>query len=172
MSNGFFGRIAVVALFASQMACMRSAPVNVYRMGEKVQAGPLIYNVFETKWVEKIGEDPQARTPTHRFLIVRLSVVNSGAETVSVQPLKLLDESGGIHQESMDGQDVPRWLGIVRSLKPADTLEGNVVFDLEPKTYKLRLDDGVDSGKVQMVELPLQFEANKPLGPNPLEMPK
>jgi hypothetical protein len=151
---------------------MRSAPVNVYRMGEKVQAGPFIYNIFETKWAEKLGEGPQARTPAHRFLIVRLSVVNSGAEAASVQPLKLVDESGGVHQESMDGQDVPHWLGIVRNLKPADTLEGNVVFDLEPKTYKLRLDDGVDSGKVQMVELPLQFEANKPLTPSPFETPK
>jgi hypothetical protein len=47
-------------------------------------------------------------------------------------------------------------------VKPADTLEGNAVFDVEPKSYKLKLDDGSDSGMVVMIELPLQFDANKP----------
>ena len=170
MSDGFATRLAFAALLVTQIACFQSAaPVNVYRMGEKVQVGPLIYNVFETKWATQIGQGPQARTPAHRFLVLRLSVVNSGAETVAVPPFKAVDETGGVNEESLAGQELAHWLGLVRKLKPADTLEGNVVFDVEPKTYKLRLDDGLESGKVQMIEIPLQFEANKPLGPGSFE---
>jgi hypothetical protein len=172
MLRGFFGWLAVFIVLASQTACLKPAPpVNVYRMGERVQAGPLIYNVFETKWQPQIGEGPQARTPVHRFLIMRLTVVNSGAAPFSVPPLKLTDESGRIYSESMEGQGVPLWVGMIRNLKPADTLDGNAVFDVEPKSYKLKLDDGAESGKVQMVELPLQFDANQPLIRDILEAP-
>ncbi len=154
--------LATLIILASQTACMRPAPVNVYRMGEKVQAGQLIYNVFGTKWQAQIGEGPQARTPAYRFMIMHLTVVNSGAEPVSVPSFKLTDESGRIYAESMEGQGVPLWLGMIRRVKPADTLEGDAVFDVEPKSYKLKLDDGSDSGMVVMVDLPLQFDANKP----------
>jgi hypothetical protein len=159
-------RFVLISLLAAQLACMRPAAVNVYRMGDKVQVGPLIYNVFETKWLPQLGEGPQARMPAHGFLILHLTVVNGGAETLSVQSFQLVDAAGQVYQESIEGQDVPHWLGIARNVKPADTLDGSVVFDVEPKTYKLRLDDGSGSGIAQMVELPLQFEANKPVAPN------
>ena len=162
MRMGSSGLLATLTILASQTACLRPAPVNVYRMGEKVQAGQLIYNVFETKWQPQIGEGQQARTPAHRFMIMHLTVVNSGAEPVTVPSFKLTDESGGIYGESMEGQGVPLWLGMIRRVKPADTLEGNAVFDVEPKSYKLKLDDGSDSGTVVMVDLPLQFDAKKP----------
>jgi hypothetical protein len=172
MRMGFSRWLALFTVLSSQTACLNPAPpVNVYRMGEKVQVGPLIYNVFETKWQAQIGEGAQARTPAHRFLIMRLTVVNSGAEELSVPPFKLTDESGRIYEESMEGQGIPSWLGMIRNLKPADSLDGNVVFDVEPKSYKLKLDDGSESGKVQMVELPLQFESNKPAMPSILERP-
>ncbi len=165
-------RLALLTLLAAQLACLKPAPVNVFRMGDKVQVGPLIYNVFETKWLPQIGEGPEARTPAHRFLILHLTVVNGGAEPLSVQSFQLVDGSGQVYQESIEGKDVPHWLGIARTVKPADTLDGSVVFDVEPKTYKLRLDDGSGSGVVQMVELPLQFEANKSPVPNAFGTPK
>lgn len=170
MRMGFSGWLGMFAVLASQTACVRPAPVNVYRMGERVQAGQLIYNVFETKWQAQIGEGPQARTPAHRFMIMHLTVVNSGAEPVTVPSFKITDESGRIYPESMEGQGIPLWLGMIRRVKPADTLEGNAVFDVEPKSYKLKLDDGTDSGMVVMIDLPLQFDANKP-NVNILESP-
>src|SRR6202045_3229224 len=100
MRMGFSAWLAMLTILASQTACLRPAPVNVYRMGEKVQAGQLIYNVFETKWQAQIGEGQQARTPAHRFMIMHLTVVNSGAEPVTVPFFKLTDESGGIYTES------------------------------------------------------------------------
>ena len=47
------------------------------------------------------------------------------------------------------------------NVKPADTLEGRILFDVAPKSYKLRLDDGSISGRMAMVEMPLQFEMGK-----------
>ena len=90
---------------------------------------------------------------------------------LSVPPLKLTDESGRIYNESMEGQGIPLWLGMIRNLKPADTLEGNAVFDVEAKSYKLKLDDGSESGTVVMVELPLEFEGSKPFTPEILPSP-
>jgi hypothetical protein len=171
MRMGFFGRLAGFILLAWQTACLRPPPVNVYRMGDKVQAGSLIYNIFETKWQGQIGEGPQSRAPTHRFLILHLTVVNSGAEALSVPALKLVDQAGRTYDESMEGEGVPHWVGMIRKLKPADTLDGNALFDVEPKSYKLKLDDGLESGRVVMVDLPLQFEVNKPTDMDILEAP-
>ena len=89
--------------------------------------------------------------------ILRLDRVLSG---------QIRERMVAIRNESMEGQGIPLWLGMIRNLKPADTLEGSVLFDVEPKTYKLKLDDGSVSGGVQMVELPLQFDANKSVMPN------
>jgi hypothetical protein len=86
-----------------------------------------------------------------------------------VPAFKLVDDAGGVYNESTEGQDVSHWLGMIRNLKPADTLEGNVLFDVEPKSYKLKLDDGSETGTVLMVDLPLEFEANKPLTLDPRE---
>jgi hypothetical protein len=95
-----------------------------------------------------------------------LTIVNSGAEKLSVPVFKLTDQSGRIYNESMEGRDVASWLGMIRNLKPADTLDGNVIFDVEPASYNLELDDGSESGDVLLVELPLQFDSQKPTMPD------
>lgn len=160
MHIGLSRLLVAFSVLTSQMACVKPAPrVKVYPMAEKVQVGPLIYDVFATKWQTQIGKGPLARTPSHRFLILHLTVVNSGVETVLVQPFRLTDESGRVYNESMEGQDVINRLGMIRDLKPADTLEGNVVFDVEPTSYKLKLDDGSESGDTVLVELPLRFDS-------------
>jgi hypothetical protein len=131
-------------------------------MGERAQAGPLIYNVFEADWRAQLGEGPLARHPARRFLIVHLSVTNSGAEVISAPGLRLLDDAGQLYSETIDGQNVPSWLGLVRKLKPADTLEGNILFDVEPKSYKLKLDDDSDPDRKVLVEIPLRFGLENP----------
>ena len=166
MRIGFAAPLLVLVALASQTACPKPPPpTNVYRMGDKIQVGPLIYNVFETSWLAQIGQGAQARTPAHRFLILHVMIVNSGAEKLMAPSFKLVDGAGAVYNESTEGQDVAHWLGMIRNLKPADTLEGNVLFDVEPKSYKLKLDDGSETGQVLMVDLPLEFEANKPITP-------
>jgi len=83
---------------------------------------------------------------------------------------KLTEDSGQTYNESMDGQGIPYWLGMVRKLKPADTMEGNILFDAEPKSYKLRLEDETSS-EVALVEIPLRFDADKPIMPSPIDTP-
>jgi len=119
--------------------------------------GPLIYNVFEADWRAHLGEGAQLRLPARRFLILHLSVTNGGAETVSLPGLSLIDSTGRLYSESIDGQNVPSWLGLIRALKPAGTLEGNILFDVEPKSYNLKLNDDTDPGPLAVVEMPLRF---------------
>ena len=158
---------ACLALLLTQTACVKPTPVNIFRMGDRVQVGPLIYNVFEANWRTQIED----RRPSHRFLIVHLSVTNSGAEQLSAPGLNLVDDAGHLYSESMDGQGVPSWWGITRKLKPADTLEGNILFDVDAKSYKLKLDDGSGSGPIAMVEMPLRFGLEERAMPGALDRP-
>jgi len=59
-------------------------------------------------------------------------------------------------------------MGMIRKLKPADTLDGVILFDVDPKSYKLKLDDG-SGASLAMVELPLQFEAGEAIIPSPVQ---
>jgi hypothetical protein len=156
----------------SQTACVKPPPpVSVVHMGEKVQAGPLVYTVLEADWRAQLGEGAQIRSPSHRFLIIHLSVTNGGSETLSIPVLKLIDDTGHAYDESMDGQAVQSWLGLIRKLKPVDTMEGNILFDVEPKSYKLKLDDDANQGSLAMVELPLRFGLERPQMPSALDGP-
>ena len=167
MGNAFLTCLLLSGAMISQAACVKPPPqVQVFRMGERAQAGPLIYNVFEADWRPQLGEGPMARRPAHRFLIVHLSVTNSGAEVLSAPGLRLLDDDGHLYSETIDGQNVPSWLGLVRKLKPADTLEGNILFDVDPKSYKLKLDDDSDPDRKVLVEMPLRFGVENPSLPS------
>jgi hypothetical protein len=164
-----FSCALLVAPFALQIACVKPAPpVNVFRLGDKVQVGPLIYNVLEAKWRPQIGDGSEARVPDHRFLIVHLAVTNSGALDIDLPLMTIVDQAGQVSNESLDGRGVPYWMGLIRKLKPADTLDGTIVFDIDPKSVKLKLDDG--SGvALSMVELPLQFETGESTMPSPVQ---
>jgi hypothetical protein len=122
-------------------------------MGDRVETGSMTYNVFEAEWKTQIGTGQQATVPAHRFLVVHISATNGGADPVSLPALTLTDDSGELYNEAVAPGEVPALLGLVRSLKPADTLDGRVVFDVEPKSYKLKLDDPSGAGKSPMVEI-------------------
>ncbi len=109
-----------------------------------------------------------SRVPERRFLIIHLSVTNSGGQDVNIPSMVVEDQGGQVFNESLDGRGIPSWMGIIRKLKPADTLDGAIVFDVDPKSYKLKLDDG-SGGSVAMVELPLQFEAGEAVIPSPIQ---
>ena len=68
----------------------------------------------------------------------------------------------------MDGQGIANWLGMIRKMKPGDTLDGSILFDVDPKSYKLKLDDG-SGGAQWMVELPLQFDAGQSSIPSAIQ---
>jgi hypothetical protein len=172
MRNVFSAWLLLCGAAATQTGCVKPAPpVHVYNIGERVQVGPLIYNVFEANWLPQLGEPMQARRPARRFLLVHLSVTNSGAEVLSVPALSLLDDAGYVHTETFDGRNVPAWWGLIRKVKPADTLEGNILFDVQPKSYNLKLDDNSDPEHRAMVEMPLRFGLEERSMPGALSTP-
>jgi len=158
--------LAVPALLLSSCTGSLQKDIKVHEMGTRVETGHLIYTVFETEWLPQIGAGDTARVPKNRFFLVRLSAINSGSEELDVPNLTLIDDQGGTVEELTDGDQVPQWIGIVRRVKPADSLAGNAVFDAEPKHYKLRVRDE-NSEKSALIDIPLNFNADAPPGPLP-----
>ena len=70
--------------------------------------------------------------------------------------MSLVDDSGKVYPELADGTNVPRWLGVVRNVEPAQTEAGFVIFDAPAAHYKLRLTDETDEEDVY-VDMPLNF---------------
>lgn len=141
---------------------------RTYPMGEKAQVGHLIYTVFETQWLTQIPQEPTPRVPQHRFFLVRLSVVNSGSADVTVPNMTIQDDRGKTYSELSSGEGVPQWIGFLRQAKPADSVQGNVVFDAPPAHYKLRVMDESDE-QAALVDIPLNFGAETPDVPIPGE---
>ena len=149
---------------ASLGAC--SSPANqkfvrTYSMGDKVQVGHLIYNVFDSKWLTQIGSGVNARVPANRFFLVRLSIVNSGSQESNVPALSITDDAGQTYGELSNGEGVAQWMGYLRRVKPAESLMGYIVFDAPPRHYKLNLSEELDDNKA-VVDIPLTFSQEAP----------
>lgn len=137
---------------------------RTYAMGDKAETGPLIYTVFDTQWLPALKSADKDRVPVNRFFVVRLSVLNSGGAETTAPPVSLVDDSGQTYAELHDGEGVPDWLGILRRIKPVDTERGNVLFDVAPKHYKLRVSDDSEQ-HTAFIDLPLNFSGSAALPP-------
>jgi hypothetical protein len=158
--------IPLLLLFsvAILVSCSSSAGGNSvipnYSMGERAQAGQLIFTVFENRWLPQLGSEASARIPANRFFLLRLSIVNSGSNEAIAPPLTLIDDSGQRYPEVSDGEGVPQWIGYLRRVKPADTLTGNIVFDVPARHYKLEVGDDGDEKKA-LIDIPLSFNVDQ-----------
>jgi hypothetical protein len=157
--SGILLAILIVALAACSSEQTQS-PVLQYGMGEKVPVGRLTYTVFETQWATHFGEGVSARVPQNRFFLVRLSAVNGGSAEAPVPNFTIEDDSGHTYSELSDGDGVPQWAGYLRNVKPADFIQGNVVFDAPPGHYKLRATD--NHNHAALIDIPLTFGAETP----------
>lgn len=133
-----------------------------YQMGERVSIGPLTYNVVESVWRSQLGDGFKIRIPQDRFLLITISVTNGGGKEISVPLLTLEDSKGKGILESDNGEGVDNWFGILRSLSPAQTQQGRILFDVGLTSYKLRLTDGGEPGseKYAWVEIPLRMDTD------------
>lgn len=140
----------------------------IHKMGELTTVGPVIYNVLETNWADELGGAMGRELPKHRFLLIRLTVTNSGNRDVAVPLLSLEDEQGHSYRELSKVEGVPNWLGLLRVLQPASHLQGVIVFDVPPMDYRLRVTDcgDLENEKTALIEIPLTFG-----GPQPVEPP-
>ena len=137
-----------------------SSQIQTYNLGDRVQAGPLIYEAFDTHWYLVLGPSGNPRIPANRFLVVRMNIANSGAVDSIVPSITLIDDSGQSFNELADGTGVPDWIGIVRKIKPVDSEKGTIAFDVAPKHYKLRVSDESDQ-IVSYIDLPLNLGSDE-----------
>jgi len=140
-------------------------------MGDRVELGRLVYTVFETRWVSQLGEGPTARVPQHRFFLVRMNVGNTAAAQAIVPNMTIEDDQGNSYPEVRDGEGVPQWIGFLRPVTTLDAASGNVLFDVPPAHYKLRVTDE-DSQRAALVDIPLSFRSDAPDLPTPDAGPK
>jgi hypothetical protein len=138
-----------------------SGTVKVYDMGARVESGHLLYTVYETQWLPQLGAGDSARVPKKRFFLIRMVAVNSGSEEAYVPNVSIIDDQGQTVDELQDGDQVPQWMGFIRKAKPADSVSGNIVFDAEPKHYRLRVTDE-NGEKPALIDLPLNFNGDTP----------
>ena len=144
----------------SACADTSSDKMRSYGIGERVQTGPLGYEVFETHWLMTLGPQSSPRFPAKRFLLVRIAISNGGATDTTVPTLTLIDDKDQAINELTDGTDVPEWLGIDRRLQPMQRSNGNVVFDAQPRHYRLRVADETDQ-ILANIDLPLPFSSDE-----------
>lgn len=133
-------------------------PAKTYQMGERVVLAPLTYAVFEKQWVPQLGVGADARLPQNRFLLVRISATNGGGSQGFVPNLSVEDDAGNSCAELSNGDGVTNWIGYLRPIKPADTLQGNILFDCAPKHYRLKLAN--EDNKTAYVDIPLSFDGD------------
>ena len=113
------------------------------------------------------GCRPQVSTRAeyqNRFLVISISATNGGGSQVSVPMLELESPDGKIYKELENGEGVDNWFGILRTMEPAQTLQGRILFDVPLSSYRLKLSDGDSvSGHFAYVQIPLQIDADPPL---------
>lgn len=161
-------RIAAVLasgiLLTSCSSTPETPPISSYLMGEKVQLGRISYSVFETQWLTHLGDGPAARTPQNRFFLIRFSATNAASEDVTIGNFTITDDKGKVYDELPNGEGVPQWAGYLRVAKPADTIQGNVLFDAPAGHYKLKIADESNS-RFALIDLPLTYGSETPDAP-------
>ncbi|MGD1096477.1 MAG: DUF4352 domain-containing protein [Bryobacteraceae bacterium] len=141
-----------------------------YPMGERVNLGPLTYNVVESVWRSQLGDAFKIRVPDQRFFMITISVTNGGGRDVSVPLLSLENSTGQSFLESNNGEGVDNWFGLLRNLSPAQTQQGRILFDVPLTSYRLRLTDGGEPGseRYAWVDIPLRLDTDSGVeGPTP-----
>jgi hypothetical protein len=133
-----------------------------FQMGDKAPNPPLTYTVVETSWASQLGEGFKLRSPQNRFLVVTLSVTNGGGMDVTLPLFSIEDSGGRSFLETESGEGIDNWFGFLRSLTPAQTQQGKLVFDVPLASYKLKLPNGGDPGEEKWVNiaLPLRMDTN------------
>jgi Domain of unknown function (DUF4352) len=136
-----------------------------FAMGERVPVGQMTYSVIESAWRTQLGESFKIRTPEQRFLLVKISVTNGTGKDVSIPLLTLEGNSGQMYREIADGEGVDNWFGLLRTISPGQTQQGNVLFDVPLTSFRLRVPDINETGfeGYAVVDIPLRMDSDLPI---------
>jgi hypothetical protein len=132
-----------------------------FRIGEPLLVRPFTYTVLETRWKPQLGELFSMQIPQHQFLLIRLSITNSGGSPAAAPLLTLEGPDGTVHNEHQKGEGLANWLGLIRIVPPAQTDEGWIIFDVPPNNYVLRCYGEVidDVEQVGLFRIPLNLDS-------------
>ena len=97
--------------------------------------------------------------------MITLSATNSGGKSVSVPFFTLEGPNREEYKEAENGDGVDNWFGLLRDIGPAQTKQGNIIFDAPLTSFRLRLTDGGEPGseKFVWVEIPLRMDTDSTL---------
>jgi Domain of unknown function (DUF4352) len=157
--------ILICAAAGCLVACQNPNAARVdYNMGEKVSIGPLTYTVVDSSWKTQLGDVLKIRQPEQRFLLLQVSVTNGGGSEHSVPFLQIENSNGQTYMESQNGDGVDNWFGVLRTLAPGETQQGQILFDVPLTSYRLRVPDGNGPGleKYAWIAIPLRMELEPP----------
>ena len=157
--------IVICAAAGCLVACHNPDAARVdYNMGEKVPIGPLTYTVVDSSWKTQLGDGLKNRQPEQRFLLLEISVTNGGGSEHSVPFLQLQSYNGQTYMESENGDGVDNWFGVLRTLAPGETQQGQILFDVPLTSYRLRVPDGNGPGleKYAWIAIPLRLDVEPP----------
>lgn len=170
-------RFAVAASLIALGGCSqarREPSLATFPIGAQVNAPPLVYTIVDANWAAELPMPEGPRLPKNRFLLVTLTVTNSGGAEAGIPLLSLVDSRGATYLEEQKGDGVDQWLGFLRVMKPAESDQGRILFDVPPGAYKLRVSSGGDpeTEKAALVEIPFMAEKDPTVGtPQPAAPP-
>ena len=152
--------LAACAMFlVAASGCTPKA--RVFQVGERVQVSGVVYTIHEAQWLTQLDAGTDSpRIPKNRFLVIHLTVSNSGSKEVTVPLLNVVDAAGAEQLELSDGKGVAEWLGILRTLNPTESKEGRIVFDLPVAPFSLKVTDGNDQEQERTALVALPVAAN------------
>jgi Domain of unknown function (DUF4352) len=146
--------------------CAQQQPARTeFSMGERIPIGQMTYSIVESAWRNQLGQSFKTRTPEHRFLLIKLSATNGSGKDISIPLLTLEGSSGQTYRELATGEGVDNWFGVLRTISPGETQQGNLLFDVPLTSYKLRIPDVADAGleRFVSVEIPLRLDPDLPI---------
>jgi hypothetical protein len=134
-------------------------------MGERVPVGKMTYVIVEGTWRNQLGESFQVRSPEQRFFLIKIAATNETGKEASIPLLTLEGNNGQTYRELADGKGVDNWFGLLRTLSPGQTQQGNILFDVPLTAYTLRLPDLSDPGmeRYVSVQIPLRIDSDLPI---------
>lgn len=153
--------IAIVAAMGLMVAgCKKASQTGAaFKMGERIEVGGLIYTVLESDWRSQLGEGASAQVPKHRFLLIKMTVTNTGGQQRDIPLLHIENAKKEQFMELAEVKDVPGWMGMIRLMPPSGIEEGWIVFDAPPGSYNLRVVSREGEDEIaRYVEIPLTLK--------------
>jgi hypothetical protein len=152
-------RLCLIPLLAILWGCSSTPErqTKIYQAGEKATVDKLTYAVIDTQIHPRLGDDPNnPRIPQNRFYVVQIATSSGNNTDVAIPSMTLVDDSGKSYTELADGSGLQHWMGVARSVSPAQTERGEILFDAPAAHYKLKLTNETDSDDVY-IDLPLNY---------------